>query len=96
MNKKKKQIYICYDCRNRFLVSYAGHIVLQQQKRNAQCQRCGSKNTYAVGLAEKPKTSLNDKPTIKQLEYIKSLGGNPKRVTTKREASEIINRLKKQ
>lgn len=93
--KKKKQLYICYDCRNRFQINYAGHIALQKTNRTAQCQRCGSTDTYPVGIDKRPKGSLDDEASVKQLKYIRSLGGNPKNVHTKKEASEMINRLKK-
>lgn len=93
---KKKQLYVCSSCRNRFEISKAGQQALQQKDRKAQCQRCGSYDTYPAGIAinPRPKGSLDDRPTDKQIEYIKSLGGNPANVKTKRQASEVINRLK--
>lgn len=57
--------------------------------------RLVSKLASDIGPSEEPKKETQSKPaTEKQLQFIKTLGGNPNKVKTYDEANKLIRELK--
>lgn len=96
--KKEKCEFHCKNCKNTFLISKFIAKTLKKQNKKAYCPKCNSDDTQRVGeiqRIEKPKLRPNDPATEKQLKYIASLGGKPRKVKTIGEAGAYIAALQK-
>ena len=95
-------VYHCMDCKTNFPVRAFIARDLKKTGSKAHCPRCRSTNTGNARTMNRDNptarsfpSSDSDPPTAAQLSYIRGLGGNPGKISTKKEAGEYIGRLKK-
>lgn len=101
MNKSKNVMYHCSKCGFTFPVKrYIAQDMIKLGKK-AFCPRCNldkftNRDGDHIVKTRKIVTSMSSPPSESQNAYIKGLGGDPNTVKTKREAGELIGKLKKQ
>jgi len=95
--------YHCGDCKQAFTVRAFVAREAEKTGRLIICPLCGQKTPHTARVGKiiretsRPlqSSTMDLPPTQPQLEYIKGLGGNPGTVKNRREAGELISRLKK-